>query len=650
MNKPGLCLPLLLVACSDGPDTRGQKIYRPSLGGAPTSLDPVQSATAYANHVVVNVYDTLYAYKYLKRPYELKPNLAEGMPEVSEDGLTYIIRIQPDVHFIDDPAFPDGKGREVTAEDFVYSMKRHFDPKSRSQGNWLWAGKIRGMEEWKKAGADYAQEVEGLLALDRYTVQIRLTRPFPQLVHTLAQGFSAIVPHEAVDYYGREFSVHPVGSGPFRLQTFDSVRAVLVRNSGFRREPISLKFEGYDEAVHGKYGIAEIEGRIPPLVDRLEIHFIKESLSRWNSFTKGDEIQYATIPKELLDEVLAKKQPEVKLKPAYARRYFMSSGLENGFVHTDFNMKDPLIGYNEDKEREKRNHALRCAIRYAWDWAERNRTFYNDMGFVFPGIIPPMVPEYDPHASREALEHNPDKGRRLLEENGWTPENLPTLTLGGVASVDSRQMFEQFRGWLLRIGYPKEKINFDAYASFGDYNRAVKHNVINLRKPEALVTLNNVLLDSANQQIAQQRWRGLRVLAVDGSTGRLPDFLAIEEYFGKPSGSGVPLARFSRLFDVLNDQILHADMVPYATGERELAAEYLLYSSPDDLFLYDRGYPAFWLFAFHAQEQRHYCARVRHDFHSEVKAFVADGAKERIVVLTPNFHEALAAPLIMEDD
>ena len=99
---------------------------------------------------------------------------------------------------------------------------------------------------------------------------------------------------------------------------------------------------------------------------------------------------------------------------------------------------------------------------------------------------------------------------------------------------------------------------------------------------------------------------GLRVLAVDGSTGRLPDFLAIEEYFGKPSGSGVPLARFSRLFDVLNDQILHADMVPYATGERELAAEYLLYSSPDDLFLYDRGYPAFWLFAFHAQEQRHY--------------------------------------------
>ena len=63
-------------------------------------------------------------------------------------------------------------------------------------------------------------------------------------------------------------------------------------------------------------------------------------------------------------------------------------------------------------------------------------------------------------------------------------------------------------------------------------------------KPEALVTLNNVLLDSTNQQVVQQRWRGLRVLAVDGSTGRLPNLPAIEEYFGKPSGSGVPLARF----------------------------------------------------------------------------------------------------------
>ncbi len=464
----------LLSACSDGPDIEGLKVYRHSLGGRPTSLDPVQSATVYANHLVVNLYDTLYAYKYLARPYQLKPNLAEAMPEVSADGLTYTIRIKKGVHFIDDPAFPGGKGRELTASDFVYSMKRHFDPKMRSQGSWLWAGRIQGMEAWKKAGADYDREVPGLQALDRYTIRIRLTRPFPQLVHTLAQGFSAIVPREAVEYYGREFSIHPVGSGPFRLQTFDAVRAVLVRNPKYRKEPIDLAYEGYDPKTQAKYGIEEIQGKVPPLVDRLEIHFIKESLSRWNSFTKGDEIQFATIPRELLDEVLLEKQPQVVLKPQYARRYFYLSGLENGFVHTDFNMKDPKIGYNPDPEREKRNHALRCAIRYAFDWNERNRTFYNDMGLVFPGIIPPVVPEYDPEAPRESIRHDPEKAKRLLKEAGWSATDLPELTYGGVASVTSRQMFEQFRAWLTRIGYPKEKILFDSYASFGDYNKAVK--------------------------------------------------------------------------------------------------------------------------------------------------------------------------------
>ena len=88
-------------------------------------------------------------------------------------------------------------------------------------------------------------------------------------------------------------------------------------------------------------------------------------------------------------------------------------------------------------------------------------------------------------------------------------------------------------------------------------------------KPEALVTLNNVLLDSTNQQVVQQRWRGLRVLAVDGSTGRLPNLPAIEEYFGKPSGSGVPLARFSRLFDVLNNSTLSH----YVLRARSLASQ-----------------------------------------------------------------------------
>ncbi len=216
------------------------------MDGAPGSLDPAQAATIYANFIVINLYDTLYRYKYLARPYQLQPNLAEAMPEVSEDGLRMTIRIKKGVFFIDDPAFEGGSGREIKARDFVYSIKRHFDPDTRAQGTWLWQDRIAGLDQWKTDGSDYDNEIEGLRALDDYTIQITLTRPFPQLVHTLTQGYAAVVPREAVEKYGQQFSSHPVGSGPFKLVSRDGVRAVLTKNPGFRQEPFDLAEEGFD--------------------------------------------------------------------------------------------------------------------------------------------------------------------------------------------------------------------------------------------------------------------------------------------------------------------------------------------------------------------------------------------------------------------
>ena len=122
-------------------------VYRHAMDGAPTSLDPAQASNIYANFIAVNLFDTLYRYKYLARPYQLEPNLAEGLPQVSADGLIYTMRIKPGVHFVDDPAFPEGKGRALRAADLVYSIKRHFDPAMRAQGAWLWQGRIVGLDE-----------------------------------------------------------------------------------------------------------------------------------------------------------------------------------------------------------------------------------------------------------------------------------------------------------------------------------------------------------------------------------------------------------------------------------------------------------------------------------------------------------------------
>lgn len=472
-----------LAACGGGAPQTGAdgkplKVYRHSMDGAPVNIDPVQSAVIYSNFITINTYDTLYTYKYLARPYELKPNLATALPEVSDDGLTYTIKIKPNTRFIDDPAFADGKGRVVTAEDFVYSIKRHFDPANQSQGSWLWDGKIVGMKAWADAGADYDKPVEGLRALDDTTIQIKLVKPFPQLTYTFAMGFSGIVPREAVDKYGPGLATKAVGSGPYQLTRFSTTKAVLVPNPNYRKEPLDLAAEGYDPAKHAQFGLEALDGKAPPFVDRLEIDFIEETAARWASFTSDKEVQFSNVPVEQVDAVVASKQP-VTLKKEWSDRYFSTSGIEAGFVYTYMNM-DGVLGDDGTPEQNAKNKALRCAMRDAFSWAERNRRFYSGIGTIFPGVITPVVPEYDPDADRDSVIQNLERGKQRLKDAGWTAETLPKITYGHTAAVVYRQMFDQFRGWMTELGFPAEKVDVKTYATFGDFNRDVKNSVLDI--------------------------------------------------------------------------------------------------------------------------------------------------------------------------
>ncbi len=440
------------------------------MDGAPVSLDPAQASDIYAKFLVVNLYDTLYRYKYLARPYELTPNLAEDLPQVSPDGLIYTFRIKPGVRFIDDEAFPEGHGRVLQAQDFVYSIKRHFDPATRAQGAWLWRERIVGLDQWKENGAHYDEEVSGLRALDERTIQIRLIAPFPQLTHTLAQGFAAIVPREAVEHYGREFAVHPVGSGPFRLQRFDSAGASLLHNRDFRAEPFSLQAEGYNPSTQGAFGLEALEGQIPPLVDRVDIEFIAEDAARWTTFNAG-QLDFIKVPVSQFEHVLKSWNPP-QLVDELAERYHLLTSLESGFVYTVFNMDDSRIGYHPDPDQDARNRALRCAIIEAFDWKRRNEIFYSGLGMVFPGIIPPLALEYDPDQDRKPVTRDVADAISLLNNFGWNPNKLPTLEYGFPSSVTERQMFEQFRSFMTAIGYPREKIRPLIFATYGDYARA----------------------------------------------------------------------------------------------------------------------------------------------------------------------------------
>ena len=106
------------------------KTLRVMIPVAETGFDPQATSDLYSSHVERAIFDSLYAWDYLARPYRIVPNTAAAMPEISADGRVWTIRLKRGIHFADDPAFK-GRPRELTAHDYVYAWKRLLDPRMR---------------------------------------------------------------------------------------------------------------------------------------------------------------------------------------------------------------------------------------------------------------------------------------------------------------------------------------------------------------------------------------------------------------------------------------------------------------------------------------------------------------------------------------
>lgn len=463
----------LLMLSLVSENSTAEKIYRHAFDNTPVNFDPVSYGDAYANRIVIAVYESLYQYKYLKSPPEIKPLLAEAMPEYSKDRRTLKIKLRKHIFFSDDACFPGGKGREVIAEDFVYSLKRHFDPKNVSFGRSMWAGKIVGLDQWGQNGADYDKPVEGLKALDRYTIQIQLEKPYPQFLHTLAQGQAALLPREAVHYYGKGMATHLVGTGPWKLQSSNASKVVLVKNPQYRRDIFNPIEEGYDPKIHGHTGIADLAGKSIPFIDKIEISFLKQESTMWNSFTKGSEIQIAILPPLQFSKYIKSVDPITLHKP-YADQYHVKKENELSTLFFGFNMEDPHIGQSVDPQIDRHHRALRCAIRKAFNWKQFIDSAYYGLGDLFTGVIPPNIRGYSQLPSDESIRVDIDGAKRLLKENGYTAENLPILRYSGVGNVRSMQNFELFKAWMSKIDYPSHKVIFDISSQFGEYTKAMR--------------------------------------------------------------------------------------------------------------------------------------------------------------------------------
>lgn len=443
-----VCFSLLFVSCTKKEEMKG-KTLNLAVSSQVKGMDPIYANDRYSGNEVARVYEGLLQYHYLKRPYELTPNLAEAMPTVSDDGLTYTFKVKKGVFFQDDAAFPEGKGRELVAEDFVYSIKRLADPKLQGLGWWLLDGKIKGLNEWREKytelpKTDYDEEVEGLKALDRYTVQFKLSKQFPQFLYSLAMPFTFAVAREVVEKYGDEFLNHPIGTGPFAIKNgvFKQTKKIhYYKNPTFREKlyPCEASEEFKNQ------GFLKDCGKKLPLVDRIVVNIIEENQPRWLNFEKG-KVDYVAVPKDNFDTVI----PDAKnLGDDYREKkieLLITPSLDVTY-----------IAFNHDFAIFKNNKKLRQAMSLAYDIQEVNKKFNNNQAIPAQSIIPPGIAGYmenytNPfrgHGKKEEIE----KAKKLLAEAGF-PEGkgLPAITYDCPNTTVSRQQGEFFKLQMAKIG------------------------------------------------------------------------------------------------------------------------------------------------------------------------------------------------------
>jgi oligopeptide transport system substrate-binding protein len=486
----GLAAALLAGGCEEGaqPDARFVSVAEVK------GFDPVYANDQYSAGAQLQVFEGLLEIHYLKRPLELQPLLAAGLPETSADGLVYTFKLR-DAVFQDDPCFDGGKGRKVTAHDFVWCWKRLMaDP--GSTGSWIFDGKIKGLSEWTdkaqsvvrplfdivnkyypvehaSMSAVMAEEVEGLRALDDRTLRIELTEPYPQFLWTTAMSFTVVYPPEAVRRYGMEFMNHPVGTGAYGVHDywpFDR-RMTFVRNPTWHGGTYPTEGAPGDREA----GLLVDAGKPLPFLDRIEFVVIAESQPRWLQFRRG-YVDRVETEREIWEKAMT---TDGKLEPELAAAGIRVQIEPKADVcFTSFNMDDPLIGAPAGEKGKK----LRQAMCLAYDANRWIRTMRNGF-WAIPayGPVPPTVAGYVKDPKSPYTDRDTERAKRLLAEAGY-PEGrgLPVLSyeMSGTDAVN-RNGSEIFRDCMAEIGIRIE-LQGNTWDQFDEKVKAKKAQVFGM--------------------------------------------------------------------------------------------------------------------------------------------------------------------------
>jgi ABC-type transport system substrate-binding protein len=441
---------------------RGGNIYYASFAERPKHLDPVQSYTEDEAIFTQQVYEPPLQYHYLKRPYELVPLTAQGVPkpQAVEGGkfTVYEIRIRPGIKYQPHPAFvsanqslPPGKikelkspynlplgTRELTADDYIYQIKRLAHPRLHSPIFGLMAEYIVGLQAFAKTLKEQKAEgwldlrrfpLEGVEKVDEHAFRIKLNGSYPQFVYWLAMPFFAPVPWEAERFFSQPgmeeknftFDWWPVGTGPYVLtENNPNARMVLERNPNFRGEPYPAQGEPADAAD----GLLKDAGKTMPFIDKVVFTREKESIPYWNKFLQG-YYDASGIGSDQFDQaVRVSIEGDATVTPEMEEKGIrLSTSVETSIGYLAFNWEDPVVG-------GEKNRKLRQALSIAVDIEEQISIFANGRGIPAMG---PLVPGIFGYREEQAginpvvydwIEGRPvrkgiDAARKLLAEAGY---------------------------------------------------------------------------------------------------------------------------------------------------------------------------------------------------------------------------------------
>jgi ABC-type transport system substrate-binding protein len=452
---------LVCFVFSGPPAAESEKVLRYAIRAAETGFDPPQINDLYSRTMVANMLDAPYAYEFLARPVRLRPNTAVALPEASTDLKTFIVRLRPGIYFNDDAAF-GGKRRELVAEDYVYSIKRHFDPQLKSNSYAELANnRILGLDELREAAIkgkkpfDYDTPAEGLRALDRYTLQFRLAQANPRFADELSDpAITGALAREVVEFYGDKIMEHPVGTGPYRLVRWKrSSLIVFEKNPNYRDEFYAEEAPAEDALAQS--AAATLKGRKLPMVDRVEVSVIEQPQPRWLSFLNREMDVIEQVPEDFTNIAI----PNNKLAPNLAKRGIHELRyLRNDSAMSYFAMENPVVGgYTPERV------ALRRAISLAVNVEEEIRVVRRGQAIVAQSFVAPGVWGYDPGFKSTMGDFDRARAKALLDLNGYTdrdgdgwreqPDGAP-LVIEYATQPDetSRQLITQWKKNMDAIG------------------------------------------------------------------------------------------------------------------------------------------------------------------------------------------------------